>query len=131
MDSTSTRIPSKQIQTKPSKKAWISLDLLGFIRPNRDFSKGYERRNKKKSNSRLKLCAERLIGSPLDSPPSSWSTRRHFRVANSRDVRHAPESAVDFAPLRLGPRRGGKTGNSEGFLSPSETNGFATLAVSP
>jgi hypothetical protein len=29
-DSTSARIPPKQIQTKPSKKAWISLDL--FVR---------------------------------------------------------------------------------------------------
>jgi hypothetical protein len=57
--------------------------------------------------------------------------RRHFRVAERRNVRRArPESAVDFAPLRFGPRRGGKTSKSEGFLSPSETSGFATLAVS-
>jgi hypothetical protein len=35
------------------------LDFLGFIRPNRDFSMGYERKNKK-TDSRLKLCAKRL-----------------------------------------------------------------------
>ena len=66
---------------------------------------------------------------------SVWSDsnglRRHFRVAEPRDVRRArPESAVDFAPPRFGPRRGGKTGKSEGYLSPSETSGFATLVVS-
>jgi hypothetical protein len=65
---------------------------------------------------------------------SVWSDsnglRRHFRVG-SRYVRRArPESAVDFAPPRFGPRRGGKTGKSEGYLSPSETSGFATLVVS-
>jgi hypothetical protein len=35
------------------------LDFLGFIRPNRDFSKGYEKKIKK-IDSRLKLCAKRL-----------------------------------------------------------------------
>jgi hypothetical protein len=53
------------------------------------------------------------------------------RLENASNVRRAPpESAVDFAPLRFGRRRGGKTGKSEGFLSPSETGGFATLVVS-
>jgi hypothetical protein len=43
--------------------------------------------------------------------------RRHFRVADSRTVRRArPESAVDFALLHFGPRRGGKTGKSEAFF---------------
>ena len=36
---------SKQNQTNPNKNAWIRLDLLGFIRPNRDFSMGYSRKN--------------------------------------------------------------------------------------
>jgi hypothetical protein len=57
--------------------------------------------------------------------------RRQFRVAGSGNVRRArPESAADFAPLRLGPRRGGKTGKNERILSPSETIGFATVVVS-
>jgi hypothetical protein len=34
--------PSKQIQAKPNKSKQKSLDLHGFIRPNRDFSMGYE-----------------------------------------------------------------------------------------
>jgi hypothetical protein len=58
--------------------------------------------------------------------------RRLFRVAERRYVRRArPESAVDFAPLRFGSRRGGKIGKNERILSPSETSGFATLVVSP
>jgi hypothetical protein len=35
------------------------LVFLGFIRPNRGFSMGYERKNKK-MGSRLKLCAKSL-----------------------------------------------------------------------
>jgi hypothetical protein len=64
------------------------------------------------------------------SDSNGW--RRHFRVAEPRYVRRAsPESAVDFAPLRFGRRRGGKPAKAKGFLSPSELNGFATLVVSP
>jgi hypothetical protein len=32
---------AKQIQAKPNKFKQKGLDLLGFIRPNRDFSMGY------------------------------------------------------------------------------------------
>jgi hypothetical protein len=46
-------------QTNPNKTKQKSLDFLGFIRPNRDFSMGYERKNKK-IHSRLRLCAKRL-----------------------------------------------------------------------
>jgi hypothetical protein len=46
-------------QANPSKTKQNSLDFLGFIRPNRDLSMGYERKNKK-IDSRLKLCAKRL-----------------------------------------------------------------------
>jgi hypothetical protein len=36
-------------------------------------------------------------------PPSDWNQRRHFRVAERRNVRRArPESAVDFPPCVLG-----------------------------
>ena len=109
---------------------------------------GYEQKNKKKS-TRVSSCVRnvsygvRLIDSPAErlepAAPISESVlsdsnglRRHFRVAVSRYFRNArPESAVDFAPLRFGPRRGGKTSKSEGFLLPSETSGFATLVVSP
>jgi ArsR family transcriptional regulator len=33
--------PAKGLQAKPNKTKQNSLDLLGFIRPNRDFSMGY------------------------------------------------------------------------------------------
>ena len=109
---------------------------------------GYEQKNEKKIDSRLRLCSKRLIRSSPDrfSRPAvatggavsesvlsdSNGLRRHFRVAERRNVRRAgPEAAVDFVPLRLGPRRGGKTSKSERILSPSETSGFATLVVSP
>jgi hypothetical protein len=32
---------AKSVQINPNKTKQKSLDLLGFIRPNRDFSKGY------------------------------------------------------------------------------------------
>jgi hypothetical protein len=38
---------SKKNQINPNKNPWIPLDLLGFIRPNRDFSMGYSGKNKK------------------------------------------------------------------------------------
>jgi hypothetical protein len=33
--------PAKQKQIKPNKTKQNCLDLLGFIRPNQDFSRGY------------------------------------------------------------------------------------------
>jgi hypothetical protein len=57
LDSTRARIPPKLIQIKPSKIACFSLDLLGFIRPNRDFSMGCERKNKKNS-TRVSGCVQ-------------------------------------------------------------------------
>jgi hypothetical protein len=46
-------------QANPNKTKQKSLDFLGFIRPNRDFSMGYDGKNKK-IDSRLKLYARRL-----------------------------------------------------------------------
>jgi len=51
--------------------------------------------------------------------------------AAPRDVRRAsPEGAVDFAPLRFGPRRGENQRKRQEFISQSETSGFATGVVS-
>jgi hypothetical protein len=36
---------AKLVQTNPNKTKQNSLDFLGFIRPNRDFSMGYQRKN--------------------------------------------------------------------------------------
>src|SRR6516162_7012482 len=78
-------------------------------------------------------------------PPSGWNRRRHFRavlsdsnalrrhfrVAGARDVRRASsESDVDFAPLRFGPRRGGKTSKSERIPFAGRHEGFREPAVS-
>jgi hypothetical protein len=57
LDSASARIPSKQIQITKQK----SLDFLGFIRPNQDFSMGYEQKNKKKSTP-VSVCAKTSQG---------------------------------------------------------------------
>jgi hypothetical protein len=35
------RTISKEKQEKPNKSKKIGLDFFGFLRPNRDFSKGY------------------------------------------------------------------------------------------
>ena len=57
----------------------------------------------------------------------SNALRRQFRVASSRNVRHAsPESAVDFAPCVLDLDEAEKPAKAKGFLSPSETDGFAS-----
>jgi hypothetical protein len=55
-DTTKTGILSKQIQIKPSKNAWISLDL--FVRIG-TFQWATSKKIKK-IDSRLKLCAKRL-----------------------------------------------------------------------
>ena len=64
---------SKQIQAKPNKSKQNCLDLLGFIRPNRDFSMGYARKNKKDLARYPKLCSSRLkpLFATLLSPPPS------------------------------------------------------------
>jgi hypothetical protein len=38
---------ASSVQANPNKTKQNCLDFLGFIRPNRDFSKGYEQKNKK------------------------------------------------------------------------------------
>jgi hypothetical protein len=56
------------------------LDLLGFIRPNRGFSKGYKQKNKN-PDSRLRLYAKRLKAIPhpvlhVGLGPEAGSIRR-------------------------------------------------------
>src|SRR5690242_8803059 len=69
-DSTSGRVPSKPIQIKPSKSAWICLFLFGFIWWNRGFSKGYEQKNKK------------------NFPPLKLASRVVFKAARIATLRH-------------------------------------------
>jgi hypothetical protein len=61
-DSTSARVPRKQIQDNPSKTKENCLNFLGFLWWNWVFSMGYEGKNKKMLpglNSRRRLCAGR------------------------------------------------------------------------
>jgi hypothetical protein len=63
---------------------------------------------------------------------NSNGLRRHFRVAELRYVLHArPESAVDFAPLRFEPRRGGITGESERLPFVARNERFRDAARKP
>jgi hypothetical protein len=44
------------VQAKPNKTKQKSLDFLGFIRPNRGFSMGYDEKNKKKRLASQVVC---------------------------------------------------------------------------
>jgi hypothetical protein len=59
---------SKQDQANPNKSKQKGLDLLGFIRPNRDFSMGYGRKNKKKVFLLSPHWAKRLKRVPHSVP---------------------------------------------------------------
>jgi len=53
--------------------------------------------------------------------------RRHFRVAESGSARHArPEGRRFRGFCVLGLDEAEKPAKAKGFISPSETNGFAT-----
>src|SRR5208337_2662594 len=52
---------SKPVQAGPRKRAWIFLDFLGFLRPIRAFSAGYEQsKPKKKRQISFALFADGL-----------------------------------------------------------------------
>jgi hypothetical protein len=61
-------------QANPNKTKQKSLDFLGFIRRNRDFSKGYGRKNKKKT--RVSSCVQNVSGGffPLSLSPAGCTT---------------------------------------------------------
>ena len=63
-------------------------------------------------------------------PPLRNFDRPRLSESQSRatSVARAGKPRLISRPLRFGPRRGGKPAESEGFISPSETNGFATRA---
>jgi hypothetical protein len=47
---------ANSFQANPNKTKQKSLDFLGFVRPNRDFSMGYERKNKKNRLASQVVC---------------------------------------------------------------------------
>ena len=109
IDSTNARIPSKQIQTKPSKNPWICLDL--FVRIG-TFQRVMSKKIKK-IDSRLKLCAKRLR-----------RMRHSFLLAARRPDRADRESIArnsDFRKKNVdGPRTfrgGGRCGACTGARS--------------
>jgi hypothetical protein len=85
---------SKPAQAKPSKTKQNCLDLLGFIRPNRDFSMGYDGKNKK-------------ISSPFSSRPA-YAGRR-FDPASKKCIARTSgfhnQIAQKFRGLGIAARR--------------------------
>jgi hypothetical protein len=47
---------ANSVQANPNKTKQNCLDFLGFVRPNRDFSKGYEQKNKKNRLASQVVC---------------------------------------------------------------------------
>jgi hypothetical protein len=64
--------PAKQNQINPNKIAWFYLVLLGFIRPNRDFSGAYDQ-------SKLNFFLFRRLGHGCRSRPvgRAWLVHDH------------------------------------------------------
>jgi hypothetical protein len=60
----------KSAQAKPNKSKQNSLDLFGFARPNRDFSKGYGQ-SKQQFRPRLRLLPNISSARPLSFSSSS------------------------------------------------------------
>jgi hypothetical protein len=77
-------------QTNPNKTKQKSLDLLGFIRPNRGFSKGYKRKNKKNRLASQVVCktSQTLLFSVLRS---AHVATRAFDPANTKSVAQVSE----------------------------------------
>jgi hypothetical protein len=61
-------------QAKPNKSKQNRLDLFGFIRPNRDFSKGSERKIKK--SARVSSCVQNVSSACLATFTASLPWRR-------------------------------------------------------
>jgi hypothetical protein len=55
-------------QINPNKTKQKSLDFLGFVRPNRDFSKGCEQKNKKNQLASQVVCKTSQTDLPLFLP---------------------------------------------------------------
>jgi hypothetical protein len=61
---------ANSFQTNPNKTKQFSLDFLGFIRPIRGFSMGYEQKNKK---NRIASQVARQVAA-VGTQPSWWLT---------------------------------------------------------
>ena len=58
---------ANSVQANPNKTKQNSLDLLGFIRPNPDFSMGYKRKNKKIDFAPQVVCKTSQVSFPTHS----------------------------------------------------------------
>jgi hypothetical protein len=74
------------VQANPNKTKQKSLDFLGFIRPNRDFSMGYEQKNKKNRLAYQVVCKTSQAHLSLVSPSAG---ARLARRGSSRRLRKA------------------------------------------
>jgi hypothetical protein len=88
---------ANSFQTNPNKTKQNCLDFLGFIRPNRGFSKGYKQKNKK-NDPRLRLCAECLKRAFL------FSTAGFSRDADSGPANKKVARILFFAKQLFGDR---------------------------
>jgi hypothetical protein len=73
-------------QANPNKTKQKSLDFLGFIRPNRDFSKGCEQKNKKNRIASQVVCKTSQTDLPLFLPSTGGLAWRGFEIRNGKSM---------------------------------------------
>jgi hypothetical protein len=117
VDTTIARAHAKQIQIIPNKSKQKSLDLLGFLWPIRDFSKGYTRKNKKicfglNSRRRLRPTVSCVPLSPLARlvrrPPArlrfcQLKTVARYSASHKESLRHTFPMAGSSSFRRVRP----------------------------
>jgi hypothetical protein len=99
---------AKSIQINPSKTKQKSLDFLGFIRPNRDFSMGYARKNKK-----IRLASQVVVQGVSRAFRLSFSSTLGGAARQSGEQKNhnacfwfwQENVAEDFPGLRIAARR--------------------------
>jgi hypothetical protein len=88
--------------TNPNKTKQKSLDLLGFVRPNRDFSKGCEQKNKKNRLASQVVCKTSQAGR---RQARRWFLSMGNVVAQDSDFRKKMHDSYCFllAPVATAP----------------------------
>jgi hypothetical protein len=82
------------------------LDLLGFIWWNRDFSKGYKRKNKKiffALNSRLRLCSKSGLPSLFPGSPVAAGPFANPRFPSEESIQSILGLSQEFVDRNLDP----------------------------
>jgi hypothetical protein len=88
------------VQINPNKTKQNCLDFLGFIRPNRDFSKGYERKNKKnRLTSQVVRKTSHARYPPFTEPRGP--PQRALHPVNDKSIQDISELCKIFCPRRV------------------------------